>query len=129
MKVSVKLTLLLTTVLLFTCSPKKEQVLQINGTVLNTNTKSILLMKPNQDLRFDSIIEISVANGKFHYESKLQNPEAVRLYLGEFKENRSGRFMPLFLENETIFLTIYSEEEFDKNIINGGKLNEEYKES
>ncbi|MBL4879815.1 MAG: DUF4369 domain-containing protein, partial [Oleispira sp.] len=128
MKFTKKLTLLLTTVLLFNCSPKKEHVLQLNGTVLNTDIKSILLIKPNQDMRFDSIIEIPVESGKFHYESKLQYPEAVNLYLGEFKKNRGGRFMPLFLENEKIVLTIYSEEEFDKNIVNGGKLNGEYRE-
>jgi len=34
--------------------------------------------------------------------------------------------MPLFLENEKIDLIIYPEEEFDKNIINGGNLNAEY---
>ena len=35
--------------------------------------------------------------------------------------------MPLFLENEKIDLTIHSEDEFDKNIVSGGKLNSQYK--
>lgn len=109
------------------CSSEKEQVLQINGKVIGTETKSILLVKPNQDMRFDSLIEIPVENGKFYFESKLENPEAVTLFLGEAKENGGGRYMPLFLENEKIDLTIHSEEEFDKNIIEGGNLNAQHK--
>ena len=34
--------------------------------------------------------------------------------------------MPLFLENEKIDLTIYPEDNFDKNIVKGGKLNAQY---
>jgi peroxiredoxin len=78
-------------------------------------------------MRFDSLIEIPVVSGKFHYESKLEYPEAVTLFLGEAKENGGGRYMPLFLENEKIDLTIHSEEEFDKNIIEGGNLNAQHK--
>ena len=127
MKYITKLILLFTMLFLFNCSPEKEQILQINGKVIGTETKSILLVKPNQDMRFDSLIEIPVVNGKFLYESKLENPEAVTLFLGEAKENGGGRYMPLFLENEKIDLTIHSEEEFDKNIIEGGSLNAQHK--
>ncbi len=91
MKYTTKFTLLLTIVFLFNCSPKKEQVLQIEGTVINTDTKSIMLMKPNQDMRFDSLIEIPVTNGKFYYQEKLINPEAVELFLGEAKQRGGGR--------------------------------------
>jgi len=126
MKIISKLTLLLTTVCFFNCSSEKNKVLQINGTVVGTDTKSIILMKPNQDMRFDSLIEIPVKNGKFHFESRLQNPEAVTLLLGEAKENGGGRYMPLFLENDKIDLTIYSEKNFDKNSVLGGQLNKQY---
>lgn len=124
MKFTTKFTLLLTIFFFLNCSPEKEQVLQINGKTVGTDTKSIILVKPNQDTRFDSIIEIPVIDGKFHYESKLENPEAVTLFLSR----DLGRFMPLFLENEKIDLTIYPEEEFDKNIVEGGKLNAQYRE-
>jgi peroxiredoxin len=127
MKTILKINLLLYTVLLISCTTEKEKFLEIHGKVVNTDTKSILLVKPNQDMRFDSLIEIPVDSGKFYYRSKLENPEAVNLFLGEAKENGGGRFMPLFLENERIDLTIYPEEEFDKNIVNGGKLNSQFK--
>ncbi|WP_316819224.1 TlpA disulfide reductase family protein [Pedobacter nyackensis] len=105
---------------------KKEKTCQITGTVLNSETKSILLVKPNQNMTFDKIIEIPVVNGKFHFETKLKNPETVNLFLGEAKDNGGGRYMRLFLENEKIVLTIYPENDFDKNIIQGGRLNAEY---
>lgn len=126
MKYIIKFTSVFTILFLLNCSTETEKILQINGEVIGTETKSIILVKPNQDMRFDSLIEIPVKNGKFYFEYKLENPEAVTLFLGEAKENGGGRFMPLFLENEKIDLTIYPEEEFDKNIINGGNLNAEY---
>lgn len=126
MKTTTRLALLLFTVTLFNCSPKEDKTLQIDGTVVNTDTKSILLVKPGQDPRFDSIIELPVLDGKFNYEAKLQHPEAVHLFLGEMRERGGGRFMQLFLENEKIELTIYQEDEFDNNIAKGGALNAEY---
>ena len=122
MKLIQKIIFFLISVLLFSCSSQNERKLSIDGEVINTDTKSILLVKPNQDMRFDSLIEIPVESGKFHFESKLKYPKAVNLFLGEAKENGGGRYMPLFLENEKINLTIYPEEHFDKNIILSARL-------
>ena len=105
MKLTSKLILLLFTVSLIGCSPKEDKTLQISGTVIDTETKSIILVKPGQDPRFDSIIEIPVLEGKFNYEAKLQHPEAVHLFFGEMRERGGGRHMQLYLENEKIDLT------------------------
>ena len=126
MKYITKFTLLFTILFFLNCSKEKEHTLRLSGKVIGSETKSILLVKPNQDMRFDSLIEIPVENGKFHFKSKLEHPEAVHLFLGEAKKNGGGRFMLLFLENEKIDLTIHSEEEFDKNVTEGGNLNAEY---
>ena len=123
MRLHSKLTLFITSLIFFNCTSEKEKTLQLNGTVVNTDIKSFILVKPNQDTRFDSIIEIPVIDGKFHYETKLKQPEAVSLFLTK----DLGRFMPLFLENDNIELTIYPEEDFDKNVVEGGKLNKEFK--
>ena len=125
MKFITKFTLFLTIVFFFNCSSEKEQSLIINGEVVDPITKSILLVKPGQFLDSDSLIEIPVTDGKFHYATKLDFPEAVELFLGQAK-NVGGRPMPLFLENTTINLTIHPENEFDKNIIDGGNINLEY---
>lgn len=126
MKLSIKLTLIALSIVTLSFSTKKEGVCRIIGTVVNTDTKSIILIKPGQDWRFDPIIEIPVHDGKFHYEVKLENPEIVELFLGEFRDKGSGQYMTLFLENETINLTIYADGDFDKNTVKGGKLNAEY---
>src|SRR5690606_24881020 len=80
----------------------KEKKCRISGTIQSEGTKSIILVKPGQDWRFDDVIEIPVVNGKIYYETKLEHPEGVHLFLGEVKENGGGRYMPLFLENEKI---------------------------
>lgn len=127
MKSIIKLSLVLLTVMLFSCSNKKDKFFELSGQVVDTETKSILLKKLNQDFRFDSVIEIPVENGKFYYKVKLDHAEAVQLFLGEAREKDARRFMMFFLENEKIDLTIHSEEEFDKNLVKGGNLNLQYK--
>ncbi len=109
---------------LFNCS-EKEKFCTIKGTVVNTDTKSILLVKPYEDQRFEEAIEIPVVNGKFEYKIKLDNPEGYTLRLGETRLT-GGRYMNVFLENEEMNFTIHSSDEFDKNEILGGKLNAEY---
>ena len=126
MKFIKSLTLLFSILLFINCSSEKDKFLEINGKVINTDTKSILLLKPGQFLDSDSIIELPVIDGKFHYKTKLDFPEAAELFLGEAKNN-GGRPMALFLENTKINLTIYPENEFDKNIVDGGSVNAEYK--
>lgn len=127
MKKKSKLFLIIITLIFLSCSSDKEKIMEINGKVIDSNTKSILLVKPYQDMRFDSLIEIPVINGKFHYTEKIKNPEAVELFFGEVRQKGVGKYMPLFLENEKINLTIYPEKEFDKNIVEGGNLNTQYK--
>ncbi len=107
-------------------SCKQEKFLEINGKVVNTKTKAIYLTKMNQDMRFDSIIKIPVKDGKFHYKAKIAYPEAVDLALEESVRRGAFRYMPLFLEDEKLELTIYNDEQFDKNIVKGGELNAEY---
>lgn len=126
MKFTTKLILFLVTLFLFNCSSDKKKTLQLDGEVKGADTKSIMLIKPNQDTRFDSIIQIPVIEGKFYYEEELQNPEVVYLAFAESVKKGTYRPMPLFLENEKINLTIFPEEEFDKNIVKGGDLNIKY---
>ena len=127
MKFTANLISFLLILFLLNCSSEKKKFLQLNGKVVGTDSKSIMLIKLNQDTRFDSIIEIPIINGKFHYESELQNPEAVNLAFAESVRKGMYRPMPLFLENEKMDLTIFTEEEFDKNIVKGGNLNFKYK--
>lgn len=119
--------LALSVLLLINCSPKTEKVLELEGTIVNSNAESILLEKPGQDLRLDSLIEIPIEDGKFYYKESLKHPEVVHLRL-ESDDKGLWHAMPLFLENEKMTLHIYGGEEFVNNTVVGGKLNAEYQE-
>ncbi|MBL7472099.1 TlpA disulfide reductase family protein [Robertkochia sediminum] len=128
MKASNILTLLVLIIALASCSDQNNTKLILNGTTTAPDIKSIILLKPGQDIRHDSVLEIPVTDGKFHYEATLEYPEAVDLVLGSFRDNGGGRFLPLFLENTTIDLKIYPEEAFDSNEVSGGKYNALYRD-
>ncbi|MEE1896949.1 redoxin domain-containing protein [Flavobacterium rakeshii] len=125
MKFSNQLVLLFTALLLINCS-KKEDVCHIHGTVVDTDTESVILVRPYEDLT-EPAIEIPVIDGKFEYTTHIENPESYELFLSEAKENNFGPSTRIFLENTDINITVHSEENFDKNTVEGGQLNKEYK--
>ncbi len=126
MKSTIKLPLFFLILLILSCNSEDEKALHLTGEVIGAETDTIFLIKINQDTRFDSLIKIPVNNGNFKYNQKLKNPEVVNLAFAESVKNGAFRPMPVFLENQEIDLTIYSENEFDKNSIKGGELNAEY---
>lgn len=113
--------------ILFAGFISSAQTCIIEGKVMDATTKSILLVSPGQDLRFDDVILIPVTDNKFHYELELKAPEAFDLMLGEARENGGGRTMPVFLEKGTTTMVVYPEAEFEKNMITGSALNAAYK--
>ncbi|MCM4156940.1 DUF4369 domain-containing protein [Gramella sp. AN32] len=127
MKTTIRLTLFFLISFLLSCNSEDEKVLKLTGKVIGAETDTIVLIKINQDTRFDSLIKIPVNNGSFTYNQKLKEPEAVHLAFAELVKRGAFRPMPVFLENQEINLTIYPEEEFDRNIVEGGELNTEYK--
>lgn len=117
---------LLILISIFTSCSQEHKEVVIKGKVIDPSTETIILLKPYEDLRFDDIIEIPVANGSFEHRVRIENPEGYYLMLGKAKENGGGAFMPLFLEEGNLNLTIYGERDFEKNVVEGGKLNTEY---
>jgi peroxiredoxin len=114
-------------IILFGCSENPKETI-IKGKVVGFTTKSIILLQPHQDLRFDDVLEIPVENGVFEHSLELEDPKGYFLLIGEARENSSGRIMPLLLEEGEIDLTIHPEPDFEKNVIKGGKLNKEYQD-
>ncbi len=102
-----------------------EKTCIIKGKLVGFKSESILLLKAGEDMRFEGL-EIPVQNGTFEYELKFKHPQGYKLFLGEVKKRAGGRPMALFIESGEINITLYPEEEFDKNIVKGGKLNAEY---
>ena len=119
--------LLISIILLIGCSDKPKET-TIKGKVVDFTTESIILIRPYEDLRFDDILEIPVKNGTFEHSLELEHPEGYYLMVGEAKENSGGRIMPLILEEGEIDLTIFPEQEFKRNTVEGGDLNKEYQD-
>lgn len=93
----------------------------IRGRVFAPNCKSVFLFKIQEDIS-EQGLEIPVKDSLINYQIKIENPEGYNLFL----QKGGGRAMPIFLEASEINLTIYGENEFDKNEIHGGKLNKQY---
>lgn len=124
MKNVIKISVLFILVVLASC--KQENYVEIKGKVVGAKTKMLLLPRPEQNIRYDSIIGIDVVDGKFCDTIQIKYPIAVELIFKESLKNGRWSEMPLFLEKGKLDLTIYDEENFEKNIVRGGKLNAEY---
>jgi peroxiredoxin len=98
----------------------------IRGVVKDSTIKSILLLKAGEDLRH-GVLEIPVKNMSFNHIIELDYPEYYTLFLGKALQNAGGRFMNFFIEGGNLEMTIYTEDSFDKNVVNGGSLNQEFK--
>jgi thiol-disulfide isomerase/thioredoxin len=110
--------------LLQSCSSADKKCI-IKGKTIGVTSKSILLLKANEDYLSEGI-EIPIKDSQFEYEMEIDQPEGVNLMLGEARQD-GGRKQTFFIEPGKISLTIYPEKEFDKNIVIGDKLNNEYK--
>lgn len=97
-----------------------ENVCIITGDIVGLNDTTILLLKIDEDSRLDGI-EIPVRDGFFKYEMRIKHPEAYYLM---FKGG--GRKHVFFVEPGDVYLKVYPESEFDKNINIGGNLNMKY---
>jgi thiol-disulfide isomerase/thioredoxin len=112
-------------ILLITCKSADRKCI-IKGRTIGITSKSLLLLRANESFLFDGI-EIPIKDSLFEYEMEIDQPEGFNLMLGEARQD-GGRTQTFFIEPGKINLTVYPEQEFDKNIVIGGKLNKEYKD-
>lgn len=110
---------------LFSCKQNNKCI--IKGKVIGVSNKAIVLVKAGESYRNEGVDVPINSDSTFYYEFELDYPEGCRLYLDNIR-TKSGRRMTFFLEPGDINITVYSEKEFNKNIVSGGKLNKEYKE-
>jgi len=99
----------------------------INGRVIGVSNKAIVLIKAGESFRFEGIDIPIKEDSTFHYEFNLNSPEGCTLFLDNIR-TKAARPMTFFLEPGEINITVYPEKDVDKNIVEGGKFNKEYKE-
>ena len=116
---------MVTSLLTISCKESPKTCI-LKGKIVGFECQSILLLKAGEDLRFEGL-EIPVKDSIFEYELTFTHAEGYNLFLGEAKQRGGGRPMPLILEPGEINITLFPENEFDKNIVEGGKFNAEFK--
>ena len=94
----------------------------LKGTVVDRESKELLLSIATEDARFNSI-KIPVIDNQFSY--KLNVPVAEKYELSFTEEFESGSWRPIafFPYNGTIEFIIHKTEDYSKNEIVGGQLN------
>jgi len=88
-------------------------------------SSQLLLVKQSADPRIN-VVYISINDGKFEYILNCEHEEQYELVF--YDEFIQGNMRPIsfFSEDGVINFTLYSIEQFEKNIVEGGKLNREY---
>jgi len=116
---------LLTIAILLCCCSNKEISCVIKGRVVGRNSDTILIHKFTDDVRFVQTA-IPIKDSTFEYHLTAPDVEAYELIFQDEMERGAWKPIYIFPENGIVNCTLYSFDQYDKNRITGGKLNEEY---
>jgi hypothetical protein len=88
-------------------------------------SRRLLLLKQGEDPRINAV-DIPIKGGKFEYILNCEHEEQYELIF--YDEFEQGAFRPVsfFSEHGVINFTLHPTDQYDKNIVEGGKLNKEY---
>lgn len=102
----------------------QEVTYNLKGRVVGRDSKEILLLRATEDARFDGI-SIPIKDNMFEYDLKTSCVEKYVLIFKEESDRGSWRPIEFFPDSAKIEFTLYPFNEFDKNIITGGRINKE----
>jgi thiol-disulfide isomerase/thioredoxin len=108
---------------------KKESVTTTNTVncklkgKINSGTSTYLMLVTEKDNPFLSGVKIPIVDGKFEYNIVSPFSEKYTLILGEELENSAFKPITFFAENGSVEFVLHTSQEFDKNTVSGGKLN------
>jgi thiol-disulfide isomerase/thioredoxin len=114
--------------MIYTCT-QKEMTCVISGKVINRpQSTKLRLAKSFVDFRSQSAVLIPIKDSSFTFKFNFKDIEGYTLVFED--ENIQGRMRPItfFTTNGTINMELYPMEEYKKNIISGGKENNEFSE-
>lgn len=111
-----KLSLIALIISIIACS--KPETSTIIGTIENVDAEKIVMVKIDQDGRYDSLIEIPIIENKFSFETKLESIEGYKLFLNQAQ----GAFVLVFPQNGITNIEIFGENLSLDSKISGGEL-------
>lgn len=107
----------------------KPVISLIRGSIVNRDSKAILLMKFTDDPRTSLRIRIPIINNKFEYKLTAPAQEAYKLIFEEELEASGFKPVIFFPDAPVVQFTLHPMMDAeDKNIITGGKLNSSYQQ-
>lgn len=112
----------------FFLSCKSEiETCTITGKVIGRLSDTLIVMNAFGDERFSGT-KIAITDSTFSYEVEAKPAQAYWLVFQD--ELESGGFKPItiFPDAKNIYFTLHSMDQFDRNIIEGGKLNNQWRE-
>ena len=127
MKILLKSLLLLFLSFSLSHAQSETRTCVVRGVVLDPNFRALYLVKVTDELRGEKML-IPIANdGSFAHELKAEHEEAYHLIFKEELDRRAFRPVLFFNDAEEVNIVLNTEEEWDNNSINGGKLNAKLK--
>jgi len=100
----------------------------LHGVVIDRPQSSqLLLLRQGEDPRIKAVY-IPINDGKFEYILNCEHEEQYELIFYDEYVQGMMRPVPFFSENVVVNFTLHPTDQFDKNIVQGGKLNREYQD-
>jgi thiol-disulfide isomerase/thioredoxin len=87
-----------------------------------------MLIKEGENLRFSQGVSIPIRDGKFEFVLHCEHEEFYQLIFWDEHIQSNWRPIKFISEQGVINFTLHPSDQFDNNILSGGKLNKEYRE-
>lgn len=113
-------------ILIFSCQNNHHHVSYISGKVINRDSDTLILAKLTENARINPTYIIIQNDGTFKY--KINNPHIEQYDLFFIEELNSGSVKPTrFFSEGKVYFELHKRAEDSMNILQGGELNEEFK--
>ncbi len=96
---------------------------KLSGTVINRDSKTLVLVPATEDPRFTGV-HIPITGNHFEYLLKIPVTEKYDLIFLDELEKGAWREIGFFPETGTVEFRLNNDEAFDNNVISGGALND-----
>ena len=99
----------------------------LNGEIIDRpHSKRLMLNKEGRDCRSNHWVSIPIRDGKFAYKMNCEYEEFYELIFWDEYINGIYRLVKFISEQGTIHFALHNADNWDENIVEGGKLNKEY---
>ncbi|RZK41135.1 MAG: AhpC/TSA family protein [Pedobacter sp.] len=103
-----------------------QSTVTIKGKIIGRESKSMFVIPRTTSTRSTDKPIVKIENNEFSYSFTPRNLEAYEIVFEDEYNKGAWRRVIFFPDTSNIEMTLYAMEDADKNIVKGGKLNENY---